>query len=153
MGVKAFVEQAKALQRKHGADFKPPKLLLEMAEKGETFYRHTARTDRGGARVHGLACGDQDNGKELRRRPAFSMIAELLCCKQETGMTKLERAIEEAKRLPVEEQEKLGDNVLSYVQRYLALREDLNKGLQDIEAGRVVEGKALLRDLKAKYGA
>lgn len=68
-------------------------------------------------------------------------------------MTKLERAIEEAKRLPVEEQEKLGDNVLSYVQRYLALREDLNKGLQDIEAGRVVEGKALLRDLKAKYGA
>ena len=38
MGTKAFVEQAKALQRKHGADFKPPKLLLEMAEKGETFY-------------------------------------------------------------------------------------------------------------------
>jgi 3-hydroxyacyl-CoA dehydrogenase/enoyl-CoA hydratase/3-hydroxybutyryl-CoA epimerase len=38
MGTKAFVEQAKALQKKHGADFKPPKLLLEMAEKGETFY-------------------------------------------------------------------------------------------------------------------
>lgn len=38
MGVKTFVEQAKALQKKYGADFKPPKLLLEMAEKGETFY-------------------------------------------------------------------------------------------------------------------
>lgn len=38
MGVKAFVEQAKALQKKYGPDFKAPKLLLEMAEKGETFY-------------------------------------------------------------------------------------------------------------------
>ncbi len=38
MGVKNFVDQAKALQKKFGADFKPPKLLLEMAEKGETFY-------------------------------------------------------------------------------------------------------------------
>ena len=39
MGAKAFVEQAKRLQKKYGADFKPPKLLLEMAEKGETFYQ------------------------------------------------------------------------------------------------------------------
>jgi 3-hydroxyacyl-CoA dehydrogenase/enoyl-CoA hydratase/3-hydroxybutyryl-CoA epimerase len=38
MGVKNFVEQAKRLQKKYGPDFKPPKLLLEMAEKGETFY-------------------------------------------------------------------------------------------------------------------
>ena len=38
MGTKAFVEQAKALQKKYGADFKAPKLLLEMADKGETFY-------------------------------------------------------------------------------------------------------------------
>ena len=34
MGVKAFVDQAKALQKKYGADFKPPKLLVEMAEEG-----------------------------------------------------------------------------------------------------------------------
>ena len=38
MGTKAFVAQAKALQKKYGADFKAPKLLLDMAEKGETFY-------------------------------------------------------------------------------------------------------------------
>jgi 3-hydroxyacyl-CoA dehydrogenase/enoyl-CoA hydratase/3-hydroxybutyryl-CoA epimerase len=38
MGVKAFLDQAKALQKKYGADFKAPKLLAEMAEKGETFY-------------------------------------------------------------------------------------------------------------------
>ena len=39
MGTKAFVAQAKALQKKYGADFKAPKLLLEMAETGETFYQ------------------------------------------------------------------------------------------------------------------
>jgi 3-hydroxyacyl-CoA dehydrogenase/enoyl-CoA hydratase/3-hydroxybutyryl-CoA epimerase len=38
MGAKAFVESAKDLQEKHGTGFKPPKLLLDMAEKGETFY-------------------------------------------------------------------------------------------------------------------
>jgi 3-hydroxyacyl-CoA dehydrogenase/enoyl-CoA hydratase/3-hydroxybutyryl-CoA epimerase len=39
MGTEAFVMQAKALQKKYGADFKAPKLLAEMAEKGETFYK------------------------------------------------------------------------------------------------------------------
>ena len=37
-GVKRFVADAKALAEKHGERFAPPKLLLEMAEKGETFY-------------------------------------------------------------------------------------------------------------------
>ena len=38
MGAKAFVEKAKALEAKFGARFAPNKLLLDMAEKGETFY-------------------------------------------------------------------------------------------------------------------
>ena len=38
MGAEAFVALCKTLQRKHGKRFKPPKLLIEMAEKGETFY-------------------------------------------------------------------------------------------------------------------
>ncbi len=38
MGAAKFVEIAKGLQRKYGAQFKAPKLLLDMAEKGETFY-------------------------------------------------------------------------------------------------------------------
>jgi 3-hydroxyacyl-CoA dehydrogenase/enoyl-CoA hydratase/3-hydroxybutyryl-CoA epimerase len=38
IGAKAFVEQAKKLQKKYGAQFKAPKLLVEMAEKAETFY-------------------------------------------------------------------------------------------------------------------
>ena len=39
IGAKEFVAIAKALQKKYGAEFKPPKLLLDMAAKGETFYQ------------------------------------------------------------------------------------------------------------------
>jgi 3-hydroxyacyl-CoA dehydrogenase/enoyl-CoA hydratase/3-hydroxybutyryl-CoA epimerase len=39
IGAKAFVERAKALQKKYGAQFKAPKLLADMAAKGETFYQ------------------------------------------------------------------------------------------------------------------
>jgi 3-hydroxyacyl-CoA dehydrogenase / enoyl-CoA hydratase / 3-hydroxybutyryl-CoA epimerase len=39
MGAKNFVKLAKALQKKYGAEFKAPKLLQDMAEKGETFYQ------------------------------------------------------------------------------------------------------------------
>ncbi|HHZ11026.1 MAG TPA: 3-hydroxyacyl-CoA dehydrogenase [Rhizobiales bacterium] len=38
IGGKAFVKRARELQKKYGAQFKAPKLLLDMAEKGETFY-------------------------------------------------------------------------------------------------------------------
>ncbi|RLP28347.1 FAD-dependent oxidoreductase [Mesorhizobium sp. YM1C-6-2] len=39
IGAKDFVAVAKALQKKYGAEFKPPKLLIDMAAKGETFYQ------------------------------------------------------------------------------------------------------------------
>jgi 3-hydroxyacyl-CoA dehydrogenase/enoyl-CoA hydratase/3-hydroxybutyryl-CoA epimerase len=38
MGVKKFVELCQRLEKKHGARFAPPKLLLDMAAKGESFY-------------------------------------------------------------------------------------------------------------------
>ncbi len=38
-GAKEFVKIAKGLQKRYGAEFKAPKLLLDMAEKGETFYQ------------------------------------------------------------------------------------------------------------------
>ena len=38
MGTAEFVKLAKALQKKYGAQFKAPKLLLDMAAKGESFY-------------------------------------------------------------------------------------------------------------------
>ncbi|RWB59792.1 3-hydroxyacyl-CoA dehydrogenase NAD-binding domain-containing protein [Mesorhizobium sp.] len=39
IGAKRFVKIAKGLQKKFGAEFKAPKLLIDMAEKGETFYQ------------------------------------------------------------------------------------------------------------------
>jgi 3-hydroxyacyl-CoA dehydrogenase/enoyl-CoA hydratase/3-hydroxybutyryl-CoA epimerase len=42
MGAKRFVELCQALEKKHGPRFAPPKLLLEMAAKDETFYRRFA---------------------------------------------------------------------------------------------------------------
>src|SRR5690606_17248979 len=39
MGAKAFVKLAKDLQKQYGKQFKAPKLLADMADKGETFYQ------------------------------------------------------------------------------------------------------------------
>jgi 3-hydroxyacyl-CoA dehydrogenase/enoyl-CoA hydratase/3-hydroxybutyryl-CoA epimerase len=39
MGAKKFVKLAKELQRKYGQQFKAPKLLVDMAENGESFYQ------------------------------------------------------------------------------------------------------------------
>ncbi len=39
MGAKAFVKLAKDLQKQYGKQFKAPKLLVDMADKGETFYQ------------------------------------------------------------------------------------------------------------------
>src|SRR6516164_4433325 len=38
MGTKSFVELCKGLERSHGARFVPARLLIDMAEKGDTFY-------------------------------------------------------------------------------------------------------------------
>jgi len=38
IGAKKFVKRAKELQKRYGAQFKAPKLLVDMADKGETFY-------------------------------------------------------------------------------------------------------------------
>jgi 3-hydroxyacyl-CoA dehydrogenase/enoyl-CoA hydratase/3-hydroxybutyryl-CoA epimerase len=42
MGTKRFVALCRKLEKKHGERFKPCKLLVEMAAKGDTFYRRFA---------------------------------------------------------------------------------------------------------------
>ena len=42
IGAKAFVKRAKELQKKYGAQFKAPKLLVDLADKDETFYQRFA---------------------------------------------------------------------------------------------------------------
>ena len=50
IGAKKFVKIAKDLQKKYGAEFKPPKLLVDMAEKGDTFYQRFDPYAKDGAR-------------------------------------------------------------------------------------------------------
>jgi 3-hydroxyacyl-CoA dehydrogenase / enoyl-CoA hydratase / 3-hydroxybutyryl-CoA epimerase len=42
MGAKVFVDLCKSLQAKHGDRFVPPKILIDMASSGETFYGRAA---------------------------------------------------------------------------------------------------------------
>lgn len=67
-------------------------------------------------------------------------------------MTKLERAIKEAEQLPDEVRERLGDDLLHYIHKYLALRDDLEVGLRELEAGQGLDGREVFATLKAKYG-
>ena len=67
IGAKDFVKIAKALQKKYGAEFKAPKLLLDMAEKGETFYQ---RFD-----PYAKATAKQGGVKRLRSRACMSGFA------------------------------------------------------------------------------
>lgn len=68
-------------------------------------------------------------------------------------MSKLERAVQEAEKLPEELREKLGDDLLHYIHKYLALREEIEIGLRQLDAGEVEDGETVLADLKARYGA
>jgi predicted transcriptional regulator len=68
-------------------------------------------------------------------------------------MTKLERAIKEAEQLPDDVREKLGDDLLHYIHKYLALQDALDEGLRELDAGETVDGETLFAELKAKYGA
>jgi len=43
MGPKAFVDRCRELQARHGDRFAPPKILLDMAASGETFYGRAAK--------------------------------------------------------------------------------------------------------------
>jgi 3-hydroxyacyl-CoA dehydrogenase/enoyl-CoA hydratase/3-hydroxybutyryl-CoA epimerase len=43
MGAATFVEMTRRLARKHGARFRPPRILREMAASGETFYGRAAQ--------------------------------------------------------------------------------------------------------------
>jgi hypothetical protein len=50
----------------------------------------------------------------------------------EATMTKLERAIKEAEQLPDEFREQLGDDLLHFIHKYLALRDELAVGISAI---------------------
>jgi hypothetical protein len=68
------------------------------------------------------------------------------------AMTKLERAIQEAEQLPEELREKLGDDLLHYIHKYLALRDEIDIGLKELDAGQGISAEVVFADLRARYG-
>jgi outer membrane lipopolysaccharide assembly protein LptE/RlpB len=68
-------------------------------------------------------------------------------------MTKLERAIKEAEQLPHEMRDQLGEQLLHYIHKYLALRDDLDAAIKELDAGLRLDGKEVFASLKARYGA
>ena len=67
-------------------------------------------------------------------------------------MTKLERAVQEAEQLPEELREKLGDDLLHYIHKYLALRDDIDAGIRELDAGQGIPADEVFADLKVRYG-
>lgn len=68
-------------------------------------------------------------------------------------MTKFERAVREAEQLPAEMREQLGEQLLHYIHKYLALRDDLDAAIKELDAGLGIDGKEVFASLKARYGA
>jgi hypothetical protein len=66
----------------------------------------------------------------------------------------LMEAMEEISNLPEADQEKIGRELLSHLERLRRLRVEIDKGIRSLDAGR---GKALdiesfLRDMNARHG-
>jgi hypothetical protein len=68
-------------------------------------------------------------------------------------LTKLERAIEEAEKLPPELREKLGDDLLHTIHKLLALRYDVAAGVAELDAGEGIAADEIFTELKGRYGA
>lgn len=68
-------------------------------------------------------------------------------------MTKFERAIHAAAELPEDLREQLGENLLHFVDKYLALRDDIDIGLRELDAGEGMPAEVVFARLKARFEA
>ena len=72
MGAKTFVELCQSLQAKHGDRFAPPKILLDMASIGETFYGRAPERRRRRDALDPLPCaGEGDLRSRSGEGPQF----------------------------------------------------------------------------------
>ncbi len=66
----------------------------------------------------------------------------------------LERALDEAARLPEADQEQIGRQLLAHVEKLRRLREDIDKGVQSLDAGqgRPLEVEGFLKAQRRRQG-
>lgn len=67
-------------------------------------------------------------------------------------MTKLERAVKAAEDLPEDLRERIGEDLLHFIDKYLALAQDIDEGLAELDAGRSVPVEVVLERLRARIG-
>ncbi len=65
-------------------------------------------------------------------------------------MTKLERAVKAAEELPEELREQIGEDLLHFIDSYMALSKDIDEGLAELDAGLGVPAVAALERLRAR---
>ncbi|WP_187973402.1 hypothetical protein [Aquibium microcysteis] len=68
-------------------------------------------------------------------------------------MTKMENAIKAAEQLPEELQEKLGEDLLRFIDKYMSLRDDLEAAIAEIDAGKGIPAEEVFAELRASLGA
>ena len=68
------------------------------------------------------------------------------------AMTKFERAMKEAAKLSPEEREQLGEDILHYVDKLLALRQEIAIGVAQLDRGETVSGDVVFARMRARYG-
>ena len=67
-------------------------------------------------------------------------------------MTKFERAMKEAEKLSLNEREQLGEDILHYVDKLLALRQEIAIGVAQLDRGETVPGDVVFAKMRARYG-
>ena len=67
-------------------------------------------------------------------------------------MTKLETAVKAAEQLPEELRDRLGDDLLHYIDKYLALKDDLEAAIAEIDAGQGIPAEEVFAELRASLG-
>ncbi|MCG6113836.1 MAG: hypothetical protein MEQ84_01440 [Mesorhizobium sp.] len=68
-------------------------------------------------------------------------------------MSKFDRAVKAAENLPEDLREELGEDLLHYIDKYLALAEDIDEGLAELDAGKGIPADLVFDRLTARLGS
>lgn len=68
-------------------------------------------------------------------------------------MSTLQHAFKAAEKLPNDVQEEIGERLLKYVEKYIALSDDIDAGIRQLDAGMGRPGDEVFDRLMRKYGA
>lgn len=66
-------------------------------------------------------------------------------------MTKLERALKAAEELPEDLREQIGEDLLHFIDKYLALKQDIDVGMAQLARGEIVDGEEVFARMRARF--